>query len=145
MFSYWLSLSLRCWIANCFLVAGNTWWDTWLRSWSLTESLPVSNPPPVAMVTAQTRMHSSGMRTTRSSSHPRGLHQAPPRADPPARHAGIPPAMHTGIAHTPARHAGIPPAMHARIPHPNKACWDTTCNACWDSTPPPREQNDKQV
>ena len=21
-----------------------------------------------------------------------------------------------------------------------KACWDTTCNACWDNPPPPREQ-----
>ena len=34
------------------------------------------------------------------SRHPQSRH--PPRADPPAaRHAGIPPAMHAGIAHTP--------------------------------------------
>ena len=58
---------------------------------------------------------------------------------PVARHAGIPPAMHAGIAHPPrpgtplrsgtplgadppprpvARHAGIPPEMHGGIAHP---------------------------
>ena len=44
----------------------------------------------------------------------------PPRR-PIARHAGIPSAMHAGIAHPPrpaARHAGIPPARHAGIPPP---------------------------
>ena len=47
-------------------------------------------------------MHSSRMRTARSSSHPGVLHQAtPPGADPDARHAGIPPAIHAGIAHPP--------------------------------------------
>ena len=79
-------------------------------------------------------MHSSRMRTARSSSYSGGLHQAPPGsrpprdqatpqqtlmeqnqlADPPARHVEILPAMHAGIA-PPARHAGIPPAMHAGI------------------------------
>ena len=96
--------------------------------------------------TFKTRMHSSGMRTVRSSSRlSRGLPQCmlryqpppPPGADlppnqvtpptrppwrPVARHAGIPPAMHAGIAHPPwrpaARHAGIPPARHAGIPPP---------------------------
>ena len=75
------------------------------------------------------------------------LDQAPPGADAPppewtppktrhtpwrpvTRHAGIPPAMHAGIAPTSpsppapapqrpaARHAGIPPARHAGIPLP---------------------------
>ena len=55
------------------------------------------------------------------------LEQAPPPgADPPgsrhplaARYAGIPPAMHAGIAPSPtARHAEIPSAMHAGIAHP---------------------------
>ena len=59
-----------------------------------------------------TRMHSSRMRTVRSSSRPVGggvvstSHSPgadPPRHQPPpwrpaARHAGIPPAMHAGIA-----------------------------------------------
>ena len=128
----------------------------------------------------ETRMHSSRMRTARSSSCPRGVSTRHPpgadslEADPPgsrhppetcckacwdttcnacwdstpwrpaARNAGIPPAMHAGIA-TPwrpaANHAGIPPAMHAGIAPPLetccKSCWDTTCNACWDSTLPP--------
>ena len=124
-------------------------------------------------------MHSSRMRTARSSSHRGGVStstpwsrhtspkQAPPRPDPPqlppwlwawtrspsisplgvgldqippplppwvwawrtpwppgrpaARHTGIPPAMHAGIAppwRPAARHAGIPPAMHAGIAPP---------------------------
>ena len=29
----------------------------------------------------------------------------------------------------PARHSGIPPEICW------KTCWDTTCNACWDTTP----------
>ena len=58
-------------------------------------------------------MHSSGMRTVRSSSRlSRGVclsacWDTPPRADPPG--------------------PGTPRC---------KACWDTTCNACWDSTHP---------
>ena len=76
-------------------------------------------------------MHSSRMRTARSSSRLGGVstrlppEQTPPGADPPkrpaARHAGIPPAMHAGIAsprRPAARHAGIPPAMHAGIAPP---------------------------
>ena len=39
------------------------------------------------------------------------------------------------------RHAGIPPAMHAGKAHTTletccKACWDNTCKACWDTTTP---------
>ena len=75
----------------------------------------------------KTRMHSNRMRTTRSSSHLGGsppvtpLGADPPGSRPPARHAGIPPAMQAGIATSwrpAARHAGIPPAMHAGIAHP---------------------------
>ena len=86
------------------------------------------------------RMHSSRMRTVRNSSrllsggspHPPPRSRHPPDQAPPwrpvARHAGIPPAMHAGIAHPPAaRHAGIPPAKHAGI----------TCKVCWDTTLPP--------
>ena len=78
--------------------------------------------------------------------------------DPHARHVGIPPPPLQGmlgyhlegmLGYHPrsARYAGIPPAMHAGIPPPCcKVWWDTTCNACWDTTtPPPREQNDRQV
>ena len=85
-------------------------------------------------------MHSSRMRTARSSSHPGEvcLHQAPPQSRPPrsrppqeqaphwrpaARHAGIAPAMHAGIAppwRPAARHAGIPPTMHAGIAPPRE-------------------------
>ena len=59
-------------------------------------------------------MHSSRMRTARSSGRPGGLQQPPPTgADPPTA------ARHAGIAHPPAaRNAGIPPAMHAGIPAP---------------------------
>ena len=76
-----------------------------------------------------TRMHSSRMRTARSSSRdggrsPHPPEQAPPPPDPPqlppwvwawkpARHAGIPPPWRPA-----ARHAGIPPAMHAGIAPP---------------------------
>ena len=57
-------------------------------------------------------MYSSRMRTVRNSSRllwgvstPPPLEQAPPRSRhlPAARHAGIPPAMHAGIAHPPPR------------------------------------------
>ena len=75
------------------------------------------------------------MRTARSSGRRvGGLHQSPPGADPPgadpqtryppaARHAGIPPAVHAGIAPPAARHARIPPAMHAGIPHTPRPMW----------------------
>ena len=71
-----------------------------------------------------TSMHSSRIRTVRSSSFAGGLLQGPPRAEPP------------GSRPPQTRH--LPAARHAGIAHPPccKACWDTTCNACWDSTPP---------
>ena len=59
-------------------------------------------------------MHSSRMRTTRSSSCPGGSppgtsrEQTPPGADPPPPQSRPPTA----------RHAGIPPAMHAGMPPP---------------------------
>ena len=91
-----------------------------------------------------TRMHSSKMRTARSSSHPVGSppgtppnqdppgpgtpqSRPPPRADPletdPLPDQAPPPppiARHAWIGHTPpaARHAVIPPAMHAGIAPP---------------------------
>ena len=105
-----------------------------------------------------TRMHSSRMRTARSSGRVGGsppgtpgadlpqsrspLEQTPLGADPRSRlpwGQAPPAARHAGIAHPPAaRHAGIPPAMYAGIAHTPccKACWDNTCNACWDTTPP---------
>ena len=64
-----------------------------------------------------TRMHSSGMRTVRSSSR-----------------------LSRGVSAS--EHAGIPSPLGADTPrtiHPLetccKTCWDTTCNACWDTTP----------
>ena len=55
----------------------------------------------------QTRMHSSRMRTARSSSRPGGLHQAPPGPDPPG--PGTPP----GTRHPPG--SGPPPPPVNRI------------------------------
>ena len=65
-----------------------------------------------------TRMHSSRMRTARSSSHPGGLHQAPPPEQAPLDQA--PPHCKACWDSTPpaARHAGIPPVMHAGIAPP---------------------------
>ena len=111
-----------------------------------------------------TRMHSSGMRTVRSSSRlSRGgvclsacCDTGLPRSIPPPG-PGTPQTRHLPGSRPPyqahplpqsrppqtprpvARHARIPPAMYAGIAHPPetccKACWDTTCNACWDTTP----------
>ena len=67
-------------------------------------------------------MHSSRMRTARSSIRPGGLHQAPPweqtppAADPPA--ADIP-RQQAPPWRPAANHAGIPPAMHAEITPPS--------------------------
>ena len=66
----------------------------------------------VAITIITTRMHSRRLRTARSSSHPGGLHQAPPWEQ-------TPPEKQTPWEQTPC-----------------KACWDTTCHECWDSTPP---------
>ena len=92
-----------------------------------------------------TRMHSSRMRTTRSSESvclsacwvipPRGVGLETPSGQTPQ----LPPWV---WAWRPARHAGIPPS-----PPPEtccKACWDTTCNAFWD-TYTPCEQNHRHV
>ena len=80
----------------------------------------------------QTRMHSSRMRTVRSSSHPGGSPPGtPPGADPPMSRLPLGADPH--------------PTPRSRPPSPGagtsletccKACWDTTCNACWDTTPP---------
>ena len=116
-----------------------------------------------------TRMHSSRMRTARSSSRRGGggsphtpkqappLEQTPlnfplgcgPGPDPPQLPPWVlawrppqpdPPKLPPWVwAWKPARHAGIPLPLETCC----KACWDTTCNAYWDSTPP--EQNDRQV
>ena len=57
----------------------------------------------------KTRMHSSRMRTARSSGR-RGVSTRPPRSRPPLPGSRPPPRA--------ARHAGIPPAMHVGIPPP---------------------------
>ena len=95
----------------------------------------------------RTRMHSSRMRTARSSSqvfssvhagiHPLGVGLETPLGVGLETHPGQTPQLPPGCGpgnlqgllgyHPPAaRHAGIPPAMHAGIPHPH-------------------EQNDRQV
>ena len=105
-------------------------------------------------------MHSSSMRTARSSSRGGGsphtpkqappLEQTPPPQLPPWLWAwtrspstsplGVgletpqpdPPKLPPWVwAWKPARHAGIPLPLETCC----KACWDTTCNAYWDSTP----------
>ena len=104
-------------------------------------------------------MHSSRMRTSRSSRHHGGLHApppeqtpqagtppgagTPPRPDPPqlppwvwawTRSPSTPPlGVGLGLETCKACHAGIPPPLETWC----KACWDTTCNACWDTTTPP--------
>ena len=88
-----------------------------------------------------TRMHSSGMRTIRSSSHlSRGVclsacwDTTPLGADTPE--------ADTPKADTPADQApprlGTLPGADTPLETCCKACWNTTCNACWDSTSPPR-------
>ena len=79
----------------------------------------------------ETRMHSSRMRTARSSSCPGGLSTRHPLGSRPPTPKSRPPrpSNPSPTRHPPAaRHAGIAPSCC-------KACWDTTCNACWDSTP----------
>ena len=71
---------------------------------------------------SKTRMHSSRMRTARSSSR---LGGSPPGTTP---GPGTPPEPGNPQQTPPARHAGIPPARHAGI-----------------ALPPNCEQNDKQV
>ena len=91
---------------------------------------------------SETRMHSSRMRTVRNSSRLLlgGLH-TPPREQAPWEQA--PPGAGTPQEQAAPR-AGTPPGADppgAGTPLCCKACWDTTCNAFWDSTPP-CEQND---
>ena len=79
-------------------------------------------------LTTKKRMHSSRMRTARSSSHGGGL---------PQRMLGYTPRVWVWRplpwvwAWKPTRHAGLPPTPENCC----KACWDTTCNACWDTNP----------
>ena len=65
----------------------------------------------------------------------------PPGADTPLDQAP-PGSRHPQTRHSPrsrppqrpvARHAGIPPAIHTGIAHPPETC----CKACWDTTHPP--------
>ena len=101
----------------------------------------------------KTRMHSSRMRTARSSSHhggslhtpppqsmyPHPLEQAPPWLDPPQ----LPPWVWTWRPSSGQIPLGCGPEnlqgmlrYHASpLETCCKACWDTTCNACWDSPP----------
>ena len=102
-------------------------------------------------------MHSSRMRTARSSSRPGGVStrhpragtprdQAPPQADPPQ----LPPWVWTwtrssstspldvGLDQIPLNFPfGCGPGDPQPLETCCKACWDTACNACWDSTPSP--------
>ena len=97
-------------------------------------------------------MHSSRMRTTRSSSRHGGLH-SPQRADPPLKQASpgagtlleqaLPWSRHPpDQAHSPGCGPGDPLARPLNFLlgvglETCKACWDTTCNACWDTSLPP--------
>ena len=105
-------------------------------------------------------MHSSRMRTVRSSGHlschacPPPTTHAPHHACPPAMHApppcmppghACPPAMHTHLPQCPPTHAPhMPPTTHTpchTCPPPcMPPCHAHPCHAC-----PPREQNDRQV
>ena len=95
-------------------------------------------------------MHSSGMRTVRSSSRLSrgGLPQCmlryqpppPPGAAPRTRH---PPGSRPSPPGADPPGPGTPREQTPQTRHPTpletccKACWNTTCNACWDITPPP--------
>ena len=102
-------------------------------------------------------MHSSRMRTARSSSHRGGgLHQAtvmafwcgglvmafcPPRPYQKAtfNQKATKPEGHNRRPHPPPHpRSRTPPGPGATTPPQTccKACWDITCNACWDSIPP---------
>ena len=98
-----------------------------------------------------TRMHSSRMRTARSSSRPGGrrggLHQAPPSVMAFwcggllvwSSGRGQKATKPEGHNRRPQQKAPPPEQTPESRPPPEpccKACWDTTCNACWDSTPP---------
>ena len=114
-----------------------------------------------------TRMHFSRMRTARSSSHQGGLPQCMLWAwrspssqiplnfllgcrpgDPMARSPSTSPlgvGLETPLARSPSTSPCVwawKSARHARKPCPPletccKACWDTTCNTCGNTTPPP--------
>ena len=109
-----------------------------------------------------TRMHSSTMRTARSSSRPEGVSTMHPPPDQAPPGPGTPPGPGIPLDQIPPR---LPPWLLAwtrppsispfsvgldQIPlhfplgcgpgHPPpetccKACWNPSCNACWDSTP----------
>ena len=110
----------------------------------------------------KTRMHSSRMRTARSSSRLRGAGgvcpsaclDTPPTLRPPRVWAWRPPGC--GPGDSPGCGPGDPPPCPDPPSSPLgvgletskacwdttpletcKACWDTTCQACWDTTPPP--------
>ena len=78
-----------------------------------------------------TRMHSSRMRTARSSGRPGGglSTRQPPRSRPPALDTCCKACWDTTC--NACWDSTLPPMETCC-----KACWDTTCNACWDSNPP---------
>ena len=83
-------------------------------------------------------------KATKPEGHNRRPH---PRAGPPGvgpPRAGTPSSTGTPRRHA-ARHARIPPTMHTGIAPPLETCckayWDTTCNVCWNSTPPPVDRH----
>ena len=87
---------------------------------------------------ACTRMHSSRMYTTHSSSCqlwggvlPQCMLGYTPRCGPGDPPGQTPQALPWVWAWKPARHAGIHTALETC-----KACWDTSCKACWDTIPP---------
>ena len=111
-----------------------------------------------------TRMHSSRMRTARSSSRwmggclpqcmlgyttPLGVGLETPRPNPSTFPLGVgletppgqtPEALPWVWAWKPARHAGIHTPLETC-----KACWDTTFKACWDTTPPGQTDTCKNI
>ena len=72
----------------------------------------------------ETRMHSSRMHTTCSSSRPE---QAPP---PPPTWSPSTSPLAVGLDQTPS-------TWRSPLETCCKACWDTTCNVCWHTTLPP--------
>ena len=87
------------------------------------------------------------MRTVRNSSRllsGGGLHTPPEQeALPRSRHPleqAPPQSRHPSWSRQPPPQKQTPQSRHP--PPCCKACWDTTCNAYWDSTPPPNRITD---
>ena len=84
----------------------------------------------------RTRMHSTRMRTARSSCCHGGVHITPPQeqAPPPSTRPPSPGSRQPPGTRPPPRGTWDQTPPIAGTPC-CKACWDTTCNACWDPTP----------